>query len=406
MRIFNLSPRDPAFAQNPFPAYEAMRAMIAPDGPRAVMWQDLAMPVFVNHADVSAGLRDRRLGREVLHVATREDLGWPADPPHLAPFRAFERNSLLDREPPVHTRLRRLVLHGFTSRAIARAEAGIAATAHALIDGFGDAPDIVADYAQTLPLLVIADLMGVPRDAAPDMLAWSSDMVGIYQARRDRAAEDRCVAATIAFTAFMEDLIAHRRRHPGTALIDDLIAAEAEGDRLSGDELVATCILLMNAGHEATSSAIANAVHAVLTHDLPRDLFAGPGADRAVDELLRWDPPLHLFTRFALEDQVFGGVTLKRGQEIGLLLAGAGRDGAVFDDPARIDPARANAGAHLAFGAGIHFCVGAPLARMEARIALATLFARLPDLAPGAPARFADRWHFRKLDTLSVTRSR
>jgi cytochrome P450 len=404
MRTFSLSPRDPAFAQDPFAAYEAMRAMIAPDGPRAVMWQDLAMPVFVNHADVSAGLRARALGREVLHVATREDLGWPADPPHLAPFRAFERNSLLDREPPAHTRLRRLVLHGFTSRAIARAEAGIAATAHALIDGFGDAPDIVADYAQTLPLLVIADLMGVPRDAARDMLAWSSDMVGIYQARRDRAAEDSCVAATIAFTAFMQDLIAHRRRRPGTALIDDLIAAEAEGDRLSGEELVATCILLMNAGHEATSSAIANAVHAVLTHDLPRDLFAGPGADRAVDELLRWDPPLHLFTRFALEDQVFCGVALTQGQEIGLLLAGAGRDGAVFADPARIDPGRANAGAHLAFGAGIHFCVGAPLARMEARIALNALFARLPDLAQGAPARFADRWHFRKLDALPVTR--
>lgn len=402
MRSFNLSPRDPDFAQDPFPAYEAMRAMIGADGPRAVMWDDLAMPVFVNHADVSAGLRDRGFGREVLHVATREDLGWPPDPPHLAPFRAFEQNSLLDREPPAHTRLRRLVLHGFTSRAIARAAPGIAAIAHGLIDSFGPAPDIVADYARQLPLLVIADLMGVPRDAAQDMLRWSGDMVGIYQARRDRAAEDACVAATIAFTAFMEDVIAARRRHPGTALIDDLIAAEAEGDRLSGAELVSTCILLMNAGHEATSSAIANAVHTVLAHDLARDVFAGPGGDRMVDELLRWDPPLHLFTRFVLSDQVFGGVALKRGDEIGLLLAGAGRDGAVFDDPARINPNRANAGAHLAFGAGIHFCVGGPLARMELRIALATLFARLPDLTAVAPAQFADRWHFRCLETLMV----
>jgi cytochrome P450 len=403
MRQFLQSPRDPAFVRDPFPAYEAARALIRPGGPQAVRWDALAMPVLINHADVSAALRDPRLGREVLHVASRDALGWPPDPPHLAPFRAFESHSLLDREPPTHTRLRRLVLHAFTSRAVARAVAGIEATAAALLASAPPDFDIVRDYARPLPLLVIADLLGAPRDAAPQMLAWSGDMVGIYQARRDRAAEDRCVAATVAFSAFMEDLIAARRRAPGSALIDDLIAAEETGERLSGAELVATCILLMNAGHEATSSAIANAVHAVLAHDLPRDLFHGPGADRAVDELLRWDPPLHLFTRYALADMTVAGVPLRMGDQIGLLLAGAGRDGAVFADPSRIDPTRANASAQLGFGAGIHFCVGAPLARAELRIALGALFARLPDLAPAAPAVHADRWHFRGLDALAVT---
>jgi cytochrome P450 len=233
------------------------------------------------------------------------------------------------------------------------------------------------------------------------MRAWSNDMVAMYQTRRDRETEDRAVAATIAFSAFIAEVIAQRRRAPGAALIDDLIAARDNGEALSESELIATAILLLNAGHEATVHAIANGAKTAIEHDRT-PAFAGREAAAAVEESLRFDPPLHLFTRFALEDAVLGGHQLRIGDRIGLLLGSAGRDGAVFGDPDRFDPGRANAGAHLAFGAGIHFCIGAPLARLETRIALSTLFSRWPDAALAAPPRYADRWHFHGLEALRL----
>ena len=393
---FRQSPTDPVFMADPYPAYERLRAL----GPVA-FWEELGKPVLCGHAEVSAVLRDRRFGREVTHLASREALGWAPIPERLAPFHAFEAHSLLEREPPVHTRLRRLVNRAFTSRALAGLGPRIEGLAEELIDGFSSEAELMEGFATPIPLTVIAELLGAPIEAGPQMLAWSHDMVGMYQAGRGRAEEDRAVAATEAFSSF-----AQRRRRPGEALIDALIAAEdpaAEGGgRLSEPELVATCILLLNAGHEATVHAIGNAVRLVVERDLDRAAFGGRGGERAADEGLRVDPPLHLFSRYALGEVEVAGLRLRLGEEVGLLLAAANRDPLAFPDPARADLLRPGAERHVSLGAGLHFCVGAPLARLEIRSALAVLFRRLPDLRLAQAPRRSNRWHFHGHDTLRI----
>ncbi|HKK36916.1 MAG TPA: cytochrome P450 [Paracoccaceae bacterium] len=391
LRIFRQSPRDPAFVQDPWPAYDRLRAL----GP--AHWAELPHleAVFAGHAEVSALLRDRRFGREAPDPAPT--------PPHLAPFAALEAHSLLEREPPVHTRLRALVSRAFTSRAVAALEPWIAALARDLVDRLeGPAPDLVAGYAEPLPLAVITRVLGAPPEAGPRLRAWSADMVAMYQARRDRALEDRAATASAEFAAFMADLIARRRARPGDALLDRLIAARDGEDRLSEPELVATAVLLLNAGHEATVQAIGNAVRLVAEGRIAAEAFLGPRADAAVEETLRLAPPLHLFDRHALEDVEVFGVRFRRGERAGLLIAAAGRDPAAFPAPGRADLARPNPAAHLAFGGGVHFCVGAPLARLEIRVALAELLRRHPRPALAEPPRIADRWHFHGHDRLRL----
>jgi cytochrome P450 len=393
MRSLSQSPRDPAFVQDPYPFYDRARAL----GP-LFLWEDYGYPCAAGHEAVGALLRDRRFGRE-----PPEDLK-PARPAHLADFYAVDDLSMLDREPPAHTRLRGLVLRAFTSRRIAALAPEIAALAHALIDRIeGDEFDLLPVFAEPLPVIVIARLLGVPEMMADRLLAWSHDMVAMYQARRDRAVEDRANAAAREFAAYLGEHVAERRARPADDLITHLIAAEADGDRLSTGELVATCVLLLNAGHEATVHTIANGVRAILASGaVPERLFADADATAAtIEEILRFDPPLHLFTRFALADVEILGHRFRRGETVGCLLAAAGRDPARFPDPGRFDPSRVP-GPHPSFGAGIHFCVGAPLARLELGQALPVLFARLPGLAFAAPPVFADHYHFRGLTALRL----
>jgi unspecific monooxygenase len=335
----------------------------------------------------------------------------PARPAHLADFYALDDLSMLDREPPAHTRLRGLVLRAFTSRRIAALAPEIAALAHGLIDRIeGPEFDLIAAFAEPLPVIVIARLLGVPEAMAPQLLAWSHAMVAMYQARRDRAAEDAANAAARDFAAFLAAYVAERRRAPADDLITHLIAAESAGDRLSTEELIATCVLLLNAGHEATVHAIANGTKAILEAGAdPAALFASPAAtDAAVEETLRIDPPLHLFTRIARTEAEVFGRRFRPGETVGCLLAAANRDPAAYPDPARFAPDRFAAGAaapaQLAFGAGIHFCVGAPLARFELATALPILFARMPGLRLAGTPRYADRYHFRGLTELRLGR--
>jgi len=254
-------------------------------------------------------------------------------------------------------------------------------------------------------VVVIARLLGVPETMADQLLAWSHAMGAMYQARRDRAVEDRANAAARDFAAFLRSHVEARRRRPADDLITALIAAESEGDRLDTEELIATCVLLLNAGHEATVHAIGNGTAAILASGLdPSRLFADAATTAAtVEEVLRFDPPLHLFTRYALDDTEAFSHRFARGDTVGCLLAAAGRDPARFPDPHRFNPTRAPA-PHLAFGAGIHFCVGAPLARAELEIALPALFRHAPSLALAAPPIFADRYHFRGLTALHLQR--
>ncbi|MBF9029828.1 cytochrome P450 [Rhodobacterales bacterium HKCCE3408] len=386
MERLSQSPTDPDFVQDPYPFYARARAA----GP-LVFWDEYRMPMATTHEAVSALLRDRRFGREpVTPIAV---------PPHLEPFYAVEAHSMLELEPPRHTRLRGLVLRAFTSRRIAALAPEIEALCDDLIDRFPSGPfDLLPAYARPLPVTVIARLLGVPDDMGEQLLDWSNAMVRMYMAGRTRADEDAASAAASGFSDFLRGYVARRRSDPRDDLISSLIAAEAEGERLTTDELITTCILLLNAGHEATVHTLGNGVKLLL------ETGARPGADTEtlVEEILRTDPPLHLFTRTAYETVEVFGHTFHRGDEVGLLLASAGRDGAANTDPDTFDPGRA-AATHVAFGAGLHFCVGAPLARLELRIALDRLFARCPGLRLDATPRYADIYHFHGLESLRVT---
>ncbi len=400
-RRVRLDPRDPAFFGDPYPAYAAIR-VAAP----AFFWEDYGLWCFASHRDVSALLRDKRFGRQILHVMTREALGWPAAKAHLAAFDAVERYSILELEPPEHTRLRGLVNRAFVSRRIETLGPRIAALAHEQIDTFerqGSA-DLIAGFAAPIPVAVIADLIGVPREMGPQMLDWSHRMVAMYQFGVTRALEESAAEAARAFAGFMRAHARARRSDLRDDLISELLRAESEGGRLSEDELVTTCILLLNAGHEATVHAIGNGVKAMLEHHVDAESAFAAEASRAatVEEMLRLDAPLHLFARYALEDVEFAGVRFKKGEKIGLLLGAANRDPDRFPRPDAFD-ARRDPNPHLAFGAGIHFCVGAPLARLEMAIALPILFARLPGLRLAEPPRYRDAYHFHGLEALRVT---
>jgi cytochrome P450 len=388
MKSFTQSPNDPAFVQDPYPFYEAARAA----GP-FFHWTDYNTTATGNAAACNAIFRDRRFGRE-----TPPERVQPI-PPHLAPFYAVEAHSMLELEPPRHTRLRGLVLRAFTSRRIAALAPEIEALTHELIDAFPEGEfDLLKHFGQKLPVTIIARLLGVPEEMSDELLAWSNAMVGMYMSGRDRAREDRAVAATEAFVSFMRSYVEARRQDPRDDLITALIAAEETGEKLSTDELITTCILLLNAGHEATVHTIGNGVKALLEEG---ETVTAKTAETATEEILRFDPALHIFTRWAYEPVEVMGHQFQRGDQVSLLLAAANRDPGVWEDPAVFNPLR-SAKPHVSFGGGLHFCVGAPLARLELQIALPILFARLPKLRlVGAPI-YGDVYHFHGLERLMV----
>ena len=388
MTSLTQSPTDPDFVQSPYPFYEQARAL----GP-FFHWTDYDLTCTTSAAAAHAIFRDRRFGRESPHPLVIPD--------HLRPFYAVEAHSMLELEPPRHTRLRGLVLRAFTSRRIAALAPEIATLSHQLIDAFPAGEfDLLATFAQKLPVIIIARLLGVPEDMSGDLLRWSNAIVGMYMAGRDRAAEDRAVAATEAFVAFLHGYVDARRKNPADDLITHLIAAEADGARLSTDELISTCILLLNAGHEATVHTIGNGVKTLLETGT-QSALANP--DPCIEEILRFDPALHMFTRWIYEDLDLMGQQFRRGDRVALLLAAANRDPGLWEHPARFDPARPPK-PHASFGAGLHFCVGAPLARLELQFALPILFQRLPHLHLTEPPLYADVYHFHGLRRLMVAR--
>jgi cytochrome P450 len=399
-RRVSLDPRDPVFFNDPYPAYRAIRAATP-----VFFWEQYGFWCFARHAQVSALLRDRRFGRQILHVTSREKLGWSEPPAHLRPFLEVESHSLLELEPPEHTRLRHLINRAFVSRQVERLAPRIAALANELIDRFETRGrvDLLEQFATRIPVIVIAELLGVPGQMWERLLEWSHRMVAMYQFGRTREVENSAAAATREFVAFLRGYVDARRGARTEDLISQLIGVEADEGRLSEEELIATCILLLNAGHEATVHGIGNGVKAILEGRIvPAQALATPAASSAlVEELLRFDAPLHLFTRYALEDVDYGGVFLRQGDKIGLLLGAANRDPERFPDPDHIDASR-SPNPHVAFGGGIHFCVGAPLARLEMEVALPILFQRLPRLRLAERPRYRDSYHFHGLAALPV----
>jgi unspecific monooxygenase len=389
MQFFRQSPKDPTFVQNPYPFYEQARAA----GP-FFRWDDYDLVCTGNSSAVNAIFRDRRFGREPIVP--------PVIAPHLAPFYAVEAHSMLELEPPRHTRLRNLVLRAFTSRRIAALQPEIEALTRDLIASFPKGEfDLLTAFAQPLPVRIIARLLGVPEEMAPDLLRWSNAMVGMYMAGRTREMEDRAVTAAEAFVGFLRGYVDDRRARPKDDLITQLIAAEMEGEKLSTDELISTCILLLNAGHEATVHTIGNGVKTLLETSTHLTALAPDRIETTVEEILRFDPALHMFTRWAYEDVEVMGQTFHRGDQVGLLLAAANRDPGVWDHPNRFAPTRP-VKPHASFGAGLHFCVGAPLARLELQIALPILFQIHPHLALSDTPQYADVYHFHGLRNLHV----
>ena len=386
-------PLDPAFVQNPYPFYEQARSL----GP-FFHWAEYDMACTGNAAACNAIFRDRRFGREAPAELA------PKIPDHLKPFYAVEAHSMLELEPPRHTRLRGLVLRAFTSRRIAALQPEIETLTHQLIDAFPQGPfDLLAQFGQKLPVIIIARLLGVPETMANDLLKWSNAMVGMYMAGpadpvARRAREDRAIAATEAFVAFMRQYVEARRQDPRDDLITNLIAAEEAGEKLTTDELITTCILLLNAGHEATVHTIGNGVKTLLEtgHSVTPE-----NAETCIEEILRFDPALHMFTRWAYEDIDVMGHTFHRGDQVALLLASANRDPGLWKNPDQFQPERPSK-PHVSFGAGLHFCVGAPLARLELQAALPILFQRLPKLRLVEAPVYGDVYHFHGLTKLMV----
>ncbi len=391
MKTLTQSPTDPAFVQNPYPFYDSAR-----QSGDLFYWKDYGLVAAVSHKAVQILLRDRRFGREI-----PAELAKPG-PDHLAPWLEVESHSMLELEPPRHTRLRSLVLRAFTSRAITALEGSTEQLCHDLIKQFPAGPfDLLEAYCTQVPVITICRLLGVPEDMAPQLLQWSHAMVAMYQANRTRQTEDEAVRATQAFTTYLEEYIENRRTDPRDDLITRLIAAEEDGEKLSRDELITTCILLLNAGHEATVHAIGNGVKTMLTTGTQQYVLTPGTIDGAVEEILRFDPPLHMFRRYAYEDIELFGHRFARGDEVALLLGAANRDPAAWSQPDTFDPMR-DVSANTSFGGGLHFCVGAPLARLEMRIALPILFQQCPKLKLTAEPQYSDSYHFHGLTKLMV----
>jgi cytochrome P450 len=397
-----LDPRSPNVFADPYPAYAAIHAAGG-----TVFWEDYDHWCFAGYDTVNRLLRDKRFGRQILHVASRDELGWPEPAPHTAGFDAVEAHSLLELEPPAHTRLRTLVNRAFVSRQVERLRPEIERLANERVDIFEayGRTELISSYAEIIPVTVIADMLGIPRDMGPQLLDWSHRMVRMYMFGRDRRVEEEANEAALAFSDYIRSVVAERRKSPGSDLVSHMLTAREGADALIEAEVVSTAILLLNAGHEATVHQIGNAVATILGRGLDvASMFGGDDKTTAlaVEELMRIDPPLHMFTRYALTDcEPVPGVEVKKGDTIGLMLAAAGRDPDRFPQPDRF-VANRDDGTHLAFGAGIHFCIGAPLARLELQLALPVLFRRLPNLRLATAPRWRDAFHFRGVERLDL----
>jgi cytochrome P450 len=395
------APWDVAFVANPYPAYAELRA-------RGRIHYDERTDHWLvpHHADVNALLRDRRFGRTYLHVATHAEMGRPEEPEWHAPFWTLIRNGMLDREPPDHTRLRKLAASAFTPRVVERLRPHIQQIADDLLDAVAGAGelDLVADLAEPLSVTVIAELLGVPEADRHLLRPWSARICGMYELNPTDETARRAVRASVEFSDYLGGLIAERRRSPRDDLISGLAQVVDEGgDRLSEGELIGTCVLLLNAGHEATVNATGIGWWTLLAHpDQLALLRADPALlPSAVEELLRWDTPLQLFERWVLEDAEICGVPVPKGAELGLLFGSANRDPAVFERADVLDLTRAH-NPHLSFGAGVHYCLGAPLGRLELQLSFATLLRRLPGMELVAEPEWRPAYVVRGLKGLRV----
>lgn len=378
-------PADPEFIADPYPVFADLRKHAE------VHWHDgLGLAVAVSHRACSELLRQRALGRIWTDKSPAER--FPA-------FNLLHQNSLLENEPPRHTRLRASISAAFNRGHTERLRPWVGELAGRLVDSMGGAGDLLEHLAAPLPIEVIGELLGVPDDDRPKLQPWSNAIVKMYEYGLAPERADTAERAAAEFVDYLRELAARRAVEPGNDLISDLLSVE-----LTEDELVGTAVLLLMAGHEATVNVIGNGVLALLRHrDQWERLVADPSlVPQAVEELIRFDAPLQLFERTATVDTEVAGFPVRAGQKVAALLGAAARDPEIFDHPDELDIAR-SPNPHLGFGAGIHYCVGAPLARVEVAAALEALIIRMPDLRlAGVPDRRPE-FVIRGLRSLPVT---
>ena len=364
----------PGFNADPFPHYHRLREA------DPVHQSPLGFWVLTRYEDCVAVLRDQRFGRAGFEGFLESVYGSPA---------GYERlpRSMLFQDPPDHTRLRALVSRAFTPRVVEGLRPRIQQVVDEIIDRALDARsmEVIGDLAYPLPVTVISEMLGVPAGDRESIKGWSADIARSLDAiglQVDPDIVERGRVARRAIGDYFRQLLPERRRHPRSDLLSLLIAAEEQGDKLSEGELLSTCILLYIAGHETTVNLIGNGLLALLRHaDQLRRLREEPAlAASAVEELLRYDGPVQRTARFTTVDVEIGGRAIDKGAMVVTAIGAANRDPAQFPDPDRLDLGRVD-NRHIAFGFGIHFCLGAPLARLEGQVALGTLARRLPALA-------------------------
>lgn len=372
----------PGFVNDPYPELAQLRSEGKP------IWHEgLGLWLAAKHQDANAVLRTKTLGR----------IFTPKDPEtQWNEFNWLHSDSILDSEPPKHTRLRSLVGKAFSRSRIDSLKPEIERLAGILLDKAEDKLartgtfDLIADYAEPLPVKVIAALLGFPDEDEHLLRPWSQAIVKMYEVDPSDTAQEEARQAAHEFAEYVRALMIARKITPGEDLISELATVEEAGEKLNTQELIATCVLLLNAGHEASVNGFGNGIVAALQReDQAQLLRSNPRAvtDTAIEEFLRFDSPLQLFERTATQDTEIGGITVQKGQKIASLLGSANRDEDVFENPEQMDLTRAN-NPQIGFGAGIHFCLGAPLARLELSASLPMLFERFPEIQlHGEPVR-------------------
>jgi cytochrome P450 len=397
-------PFDPAFRADPYPFYDRLRtgapAYPAPGG----------STVLTRYRDVVATLRSNQVSRDVEANATIDESN-----PVAVRRRQRRRGgakTILNLDPPDHTRLRRLVSKAFTPRSIERLRPRIVEMVDVRLDVAADAGSIelIDDLAFPVPFDVISELLGMPTDRADELRAWSQALTQALEPTVSLAELDAADAAVTQLVPHLIEVIERRRLAPGDDLLSALLAVEDDGDTLSPEELISFVVLLYVAGHETTVNLIGNGVLALLRHPDQLELWRGdPSLDgSAVDELLRFDGPVQHTVRVAMEPMTFEGaggepVVVEPGQTVLTVLGAANHDPEVFDDPHSLWLARPNAGKHMAFSAGIHYCLGASLAKLEATVAITRLIRRFDTIELADEPRWRDRLTIRGVDRLPLT---
>jgi|UniRef100_UPI00404AD13B cytochrome P450 len=373
---------NPTFVADPYEQLKALREIGKP------VWHE-GMQIFLaaRHSDANDVFRNKSLGR--IFTDKSPEFEWET-------FNWLHSDSILDSEPPKHTRLRSLVAKAFNRNKIEGMRPAVERITQQLLDAIdekvklGETFDLIADYAEPLPVKIIADLLGFPESEEHLLRPWSQSIVKMYEVNPSEQYQVEAKKAASEFAEYVRSLAEHRKTNPGQDLITDLAMVEENGEKLNSHELVATCVLLLNAGHEASVNAFGNGMVAALERPDQAELLRKNSrtiTETALEEFMRFDAPLHLFERTATVDTELGGVKIEKGQKIAALIGSANRDASVFEMADEMDLTR-DPNPHIGFGAGIHFCLGAPLARLEMSVSLPALWEKYPNMQlAGAPVR-------------------